>query len=127
MAKAYYERPRESCIRIFLSLKTASNYRSRLSPPWLPRREWRHEIAGATNPVAELCRTRLSVTGNPRDLVWIGDLQKLFNGGVGARFVQLVRSYFDGVSGVRYFESKKMLFEGKSGTKRNVLSGVEIV
>lgn len=82
-------------------------------------REWRHEVASDNNPVAEWCRENLTVTGDSKDVVLLGEVTTY--DGDRKTFVPLVRAFFNGVPGVTYIPTTSVANQGK---KRNVLRGV---
>ena len=82
-------------------------------------REWRHEIAGASNPVAEWCRDTLVVTGNADDTVSLNDVRP----GVDDTYIRNVRAYFEGVQGVSYVKRTTLKTRVP---KRHVLRGVQL-
>ena len=96
--------------------------------------DWKNDIAGAANPIADWLEKHVEATGDPSDTVWLGDLKSLWKEthfGADAKVLnaKLVKAFFATNATVEFKDVVQVKLEGEDGgvvkvLKRSVFRGV---
>jgi len=91
--------------------------------------DWKNDITGAANPIADWLEKRVEVTGDPSDTVWLGDLKSLwkeshFGSDAKVLNAKLVKAFFATNATVEFKDVARVQSVGGDGVvKKNVLKG----